>query len=262
MDTSSLLIDGENLLNFSPAKIGGKYVWTSSTAFTIGTAGKDTLFSDDTGVLIMKFNGTLTGDITNTGAGGLQTGSAEANDTWYGIYIIGDTTLANTPKLLLIPDGTAFSESGYDVKKLVSWVRNDNSSDFIHTKQVGTGIDRTHFILKVIPERRPLNNGSATTPTLVICDKFMPPSSTVGLFAIDFETGSAGAANDYVDINDPDSNQNTLIRCKPGFVSGDKSTFNIQCPLNANQEIEYDVQQGGTDENRTTIIVTGYVINL
>ena len=262
MDTSSLLINGDNILKLSPVRVGGRFTYTSPTTFTIGTGGKDTIFSDDTGVLVMSFNGVLVGDITVTGVGGLQTGSTEATSIWYGVYIIGDTSLANTPKVLLIPEGVGFSESGYNVKKLVAWVYNDNSSDFVHTKQAGNGIDRTHFILKGIAERRPLNNGSATTPTLVNCEHFVPPGTTVALFAIHFKTGSAGDITDHVDINDPDSNQTTLLRCKPGFISGSTTTFDVQCSLNSNREVKYDVQQGGANKNRVTIIVTGYIINL
>jgi len=262
MDTNSVLINGKSLLELIPCRLGGRFTWVNTTSFTIGTASEDTIFSDDTGALLMSFNGTRSCNISSVGPAGLQTGSTEAADTWYGVYIIGDTTLANIPKILLIPDGTAFSESGYDVKKLVAWVRNDGSSDIVHTKQVGNGIDRKHYILESQADRKVLNAGSATSPTLVDCSDFIPPGVTAGFFAIQFETGTAGAASDQVDINDPDSTASTLLRCQTGFVGGEKTSFDIECSLNSSQQIEYDVDQGGANENRCTIIVTGYILNL
>jgi len=261
MNVNEVLINGTNLFSLTPARVGGKFTWTSVKALTIGVAGEDTIFSDDTGVLIMSFNGTLSCDITVTGPGGLQTASSEVSDIWYGVYIIGDTTFSNTPKILLIPNGTAFSESGYDVKKRVAWVKNNGSGDFVHTVQTGTGIDRTYFLLSSTSNRKPLINGQETTPTTVNCNDFIPPSVTHAFFSIQFEVGSSGAAGDAGKLYHPDSS-NALFIIKSGVISTEKYTMEAQCPVDSNQDIQYDVTQGGNNRNRMDLFVTGYVDNL
>lgn len=57
------------------------------------------------------------------------------------VYLIGDTTGVNAVTTLLIPDGTGFSETGYDVKRRIGWARNDSSSNILKfgSKLTGKG---------------------------------------------------------------------------------------------------------------------------
>jgi hypothetical protein len=81
----------------------------------------------------------LTVDITVD----LDTG-AEAADTWYGIFVIGDSTNQNAVKGLL---STSYDNptmpAGYDRFRRVGWVRNNGSSDFIVFEQLG--VDQTRL---------------------------------------------------------------------------------------------------------------------
>lgn len=73
-----------------------------------------------------------TATITTVGAGGLQTGSSEASDTWYKVYVIADSTGVNAVNTLLTPQGTAAAQTGYDKFRLLGHVRNSAASNFLH----------------------------------------------------------------------------------------------------------------------------------
>lgn len=76
----------------------------------------------------------VTGDITVSGANGLDAG-AEASDTWYYVWVISDGT---TEAALLSASSTnPTMPAGYTYKALVGAVRNDSSGDFIDFKQYG-----------------------------------------------------------------------------------------------------------------------------
>ncbi len=138
-----------NRLEFTRMKVpydyykGHKTNYLSATEYTVESG----LCASDTNDWQYGLDSTTTVDITVTGAGGLQTSSSEANDTWYGIYIIADSNGTNDPSVLLIPDGTAFSESGYDMKRRVGWIRNDGSGDFFESHMYMKGNTR-HIIWK------------------------------------------------------------------------------------------------------------------
>lgn len=63
----------------------------------------------------------------------------EAPNTWYGIYLIGDTTSANPVALMLSTRTTALQlPTGYNVAARIGSVRNDGSSNIISFRQHGT----------------------------------------------------------------------------------------------------------------------------
>lgn len=101
------------------------------------TATADYIFVTDTsGYSVMISTLSKSAAITSSGAGGLDTG-AEANSTWYYIWVIRKSS-DGTVNLLLSTSSTAPTmPSGYDQKALISAVRNDGSGNFTDFKQYG-----------------------------------------------------------------------------------------------------------------------------
>lgn len=72
--------------------------------------------------------GTLTADITASGANGLDAG-AEAASTWYAVHIIDGPAVAVASLLSLSPTAPTLP-AGYTVFRRIGWVRNDGSQNF------------------------------------------------------------------------------------------------------------------------------------
>jgi len=134
----------------------------STVDITDGTVG------DDTGVVIMDVSGTITVDITASGANGLDTG-AEASSTFYYIYLIFNPTTEVLAGLFSISATSPTLPSGYTLKRLVGVVRNDGSSDFISFLQVGENFDYTDRF-------NVLSGGTATSATTIDVSAFVPDS--------------------------------------------------------------------------------------
>ncbi len=199
----------------SPKKnvAGSLFTFVSVTSVKIGTSGEDSVVRDSSDVMDIAWSGELTAAITTTGAGGLQTSSFEAADTWYEIHVIADTTGANVPAALLIPTGTAFSESGYDVSTLVGWVRNNGSSDFISFDCFGKGNERIYFFTTETSTRVVLAGGNANgePATAVDCSSLIPPIGKA--FAL-FGLAQNGAPSVFLRQSGTGVNTVTLTRAQ------------------------------------------------
>lgn len=189
--------------------------------------------------------------ITVTGPGGLQTSSSEAADTWYSINIIGDSTGVNATNVLLIPDGTGFTESGFDKIRRIGWVRNNSGSDFYNYQSASTGRDRQYYWLE--DRDLVLNAGAATTQTAVDISEWAPPTCRL----VYIEVGHDGDANEFVSIT-PDSTSYTddsspwrILNSSAGFT-----LHQIWVPCSTSQNIFYENDAVGNDTNIGQI---GYV---
>ena len=170
---------------------GARLSYISASSVSIGTVAKDSFVRDNADSFNHNWAGILTADITISGPGGLQTGSIEAANEWLGVHVIGDTTEVNPIKALLIPDGTAFSEAGYDVNRRLGWVRN-KARNFIRFDQ--TGIDSERVVLyDVASVQTVLQNGTATSFTPVDLKEFIPPTSQWALCHFEFLGSSASS---------------------------------------------------------------------
>jgi hypothetical protein len=237
---------------------GARASWTSVSQVTIGESGVVSVVDADDGSESFGWTGAITGDITSSGAGGLDTGS-EAADTWYAVWVIADSTNLNAVKVLLSASFTAPTmPDGYDLKRLVWAVRNNASSDFFNFIQTGTGTTRACWWNENSANVRPLVNGNATTWTDVDCSSYMPTFSDVGIFQVNFETGTAGATNDEVEIR-PDGITSSTISVHPGFKSSVKAFYQVLCPVSSAQKIEYKCDDTA---NEATIVVVGWYMDV
>lgn len=73
----------------------------------------------------------ITVDITQSGANGLDSGSESAG-TWYSLWMIYNPVSVTTAGLLSVSASSPVLPSGYTEKRLVGWVRNNASSDFVN----------------------------------------------------------------------------------------------------------------------------------
>lgn len=129
---------------------------TSNTQVVIK---QDSMVGADDGLRIMTVAGDLTVDITVSGKSGLDVGSGAIN-TWYYIWMIMNIDTAEVAGLFSVSATSPTMPSGFTVKRLVSAVRNNGSSNF------RSFIQRDKFVQGV--ERLWLLNGghSATWVTL------------------------------------------------------------------------------------------------
>lgn len=217
---------------------------------------------DSTNAFNIENSGTISLDITVSGAGGLDTGSEAAN-TWYAVHIITDTTGVNAVDAIFSLSGTAPTlPSGYDVFRRVGWVRNDGSSNFLKFYQDGIGIERTIFYDETLGTVRPLNGGTATTYTDVDCSDEVPSTSQKFLALVQFRTGTSGAISDRIRIrrNGAAVGNSTLTQFRAGVVSNTRFFMQGTIYTDASQIIEYRVDDGA--ENDVSISVIGYYDNL
>ena len=106
----------------------GEPVYASASTITIGISGCNGV-RDSTNTITMSFTEALTVDITESGAGGLDTGEEAAN-TWYAVHLIGDSSGTNSPAgMLSLSSSSPTVPSGYDLFRHIGWVRNNSDSD-------------------------------------------------------------------------------------------------------------------------------------
>jgi hypothetical protein len=98
----------------------------------VSVAADEAILQDSTGAGLTAASVSLSIDITNSGAYGLDTGS-EATSTWYYIWLIGNST--THAGLLSVNSTTPTLPSGFTYKGLFGAVYNDSGDDFDAFKQ-------------------------------------------------------------------------------------------------------------------------------
>lgn len=172
--------------------IGSRLSFATVATATLGTTGQPSSVRDSTDDLDIDWSGLLTGDITVSGAGGLDTGS-EASSTYYFVYAIADSTASNTPTVLFSTSSTSPTmPAGYNRFRRVGFLRNDSSSDFLDFGQHGNGNDRVYVWRESETVLSVLTNGAATTFTNIVLDTLMPPTSTRVYLQANHESSTNG----------------------------------------------------------------------
>jgi len=135
---------------------------------------------------------TITVDITQSGANGLDAGS-EASWTWYYIYVIYNPTTTTYAGLLSTSSSSPTMPSGYTKKRRIGVVINNGSSNF---KQYRANYHLGREVFHVYNDEdednvQLLSNGGATSWTDVYAGASIPPTSLHGYFVMRF------SANNY-----------------------------------------------------------------
>jgi hypothetical protein len=241
---------------------GAQMTWISVTTVEFGSAGGMSVAADSTGAAPISWTGVLSANITVAGPGGLQTGQAEAADTWYQVLVIADTTGVNAPAALLVPAGVGFSQAGYDIFRRVGWVRNNGSSAFISFFQSGKGSERTILYNDSVSNLRPLNNGSATAFTSVSLTGFVPPIGRAQVFLLLAfnNSGAGGLGGDDLRVRPADSAlTNVPWKLQPGVIVLSDMQIPVVMFTDASQVVQYQVTRA---TNTADIVVSGYTDDL
>ena len=234
----------------------GRMSWDSVDQVSIGIAGQLSAAKDSKGQSNITWRGVLTANITVSGAGGLQTGSVEAANTWYRVLVIADSTGVNPVRALLVPEGTAFNQSGYDIFRRLGYVRNNGSSQFLRFGQAGDGQARFVLYDEDAANLTVLTDGAATTPTVVSLATFVPPIGRAQVMAsVGFRTTGGAAADQLLLRPNGGTSNSPAVRVAPGALVAQKQKQMIDLFTNASQEIQY---AGSNAADRTDIIVAGY----
>lgn len=142
------------------------YATTTSIGISAGAA------RDSTNVADIISNANIVLNAANVGLNGIDTG-ALANNTYYAVYVIGDST-GNHPVGALISTSTnnPYLPLGYDMYRRIGWVRTDGLAHISPFEQMGNDQTRKYYYASPI---NILTNGAATTFTLVGLGGSTPP---------------------------------------------------------------------------------------
>jgi hypothetical protein len=154
----------------------------------IGVARSD----DDTTNL--QSTATITIGLNASGVNGLDTGS-EANSTWYYIWIIYNPTTLTYAGLFSTNSTSPTMPSGYTKKRRVGVWYNNSSGNLRAMTQVVQAGRYCEYLYdgETAATTQVLNAGSATSFTDVPCAALIPPTSTLGIFLMIFNSGTANA---------------------------------------------------------------------
>lgn len=230
--------------------IGAKATWDSAAKVKIGEDGK---VSDIGGI---TWVGELLGDITTSGAGGLDTGS-KSNDTWYAVYVIDGDGVSPAALFSLSFDSPTLPGS-YDKKVLVWAAKVDDAGEIMKFYQTGKGTKRCCWYDVGTANARVLDSGNSTSWTTVDCSKFTPPVCDLVHVQLKFATGKTGSAADDARIR-CNGALNSQASPAVGVVSAKLAAFQLTCPCDEAQKIEYKVDDTA---NECTIVVRGWDLDL
>lgn len=179
----------------------------------------------------ISISGSLTVDITSSGANGLDTGSEAAN-TWYYVWAIKNLSSGIVAGLLSTSSSSPTMPSGYTKKRRIGVVRNNGASNFLMFRQTGIGNDREYQYYGMQVGHTVISGGTGTivSPDSISCGVYIPPTSTRGKFlVIDQGSGSSGVVLTPKDIVMSVSNYPLL--------SGAGIIAYVECDLNTSQEV-------------------------
>lgn len=205
--------------------------------------------TDSTNTVLLEAASDLTVSLAVSGAAnGLDTGS-EAGDTWYYVYLIGDSNGVNPVAGLFSVtnesvSGTITLPTGYDLKsQLPLAVRNDGSSDIVPFIMhfLSSKAALVHYTVQfsettgtVTPgTTNVLAAGTAGTWASIDCSDFVPPIAKEAIFHT--VANSSGA---YGQIRDTTYGTITPIG---GAVQGPSR---MNCTVSASQTVEYQRDAG------------------
>lgn len=156
----------------------GIVIEVSNTNFVTIFAGANVLSTDKSTTITNSSPITLNTAIT--GAGGIDVGT-ETPSTWYGIFLIFDTTLTNAVDGILVDEvnvGSPTIPSGYDKVAFLGWARNSSAGAFLPGLQINDWFK--YF------EEQVLVNSFASTPFIDInTSTFTSPTSRLADIIID-----------------------------------------------------------------------------
>lgn len=162
------------------APTSGLVIYRTTTNIVQITA--DFLLLSNTSGISRQFTAlSVSPNITNAGAGGLDTGS-EAVNTWYYIWAVGQD--AGTVSAMFSASSTAPTmPSGYTFKGRIGAIFNDSGGALREHIQ--------HQNIAMSPQLKLVNGGTATSLTSITLTTLVPPTAIAAYVATSFIEGTA-----------------------------------------------------------------------
>ena len=212
--------------------------WISTTVIQL-SAG---LIKSLLGIEYVVTASTLNIDITVSGAGGLDTGTAAGSST-YAVYVIWDKNNVNPTKGLFslgFPTPTVLP-AGYTDYRRVGWWMTNNTGDLFLFSQRGLYNQRKYFyqdVFSIAPASggRRLYQGLAAVDTVVDCSTFIPPGcNEIGISASIIQNGASATAyiknNDFSNANHDFASTPTLTNVNFMDIDLSTSTMKFSCKV-------------------------------
>lgn len=198
----------------------------------------------------------VTINAANNGINGLDTGDL-ANATLYAVYAVGDSTFNNDPGAVISATLTSpLLPVGYDMYRLIGYVRTDGSAHFLTGYWSGSSNERT-FVYDV-PVATAVTAGNSATYAAVTLTTFVPPVQNV---LANIETNwTANAAADTMALQPFDGVGDTVkyIALVAGATAHTLVREYVQAQLDSGApKINYKVSAG-----TVAINVAGYQYNI
>lgn len=96
---------------------------------------------DSTGKVLIKTGQTLTCDIEQSGAGGLDTGAVAAL-TWYAVFVVLNVQTRQVVALFSLSRDAPTLPQGYRYFRRVGWFRTDSSANLLDLRTLSSGRER------------------------------------------------------------------------------------------------------------------------
>lgn len=233
---------------------GAQIEWASANEVTIQPG----FVRDESDVVDLALTSSQVVDITDSGANGLDVG-AEAADTWYAVYLIGD--VAGILPVAGILSASLFAPSlpaGYNVYRRVGVVRNNAASDFYRFWQSGAGTERRYDYDETPATLLALSGGNAIAFTAVDLSGWVPPVSDRVSLQLSFVAPTiGGAAADELTLRPSGATSDGPFKFRAGITAaaGGATGFSCDMPTGDDQEVEYKVTDA---DDAASIWVTGF----
>ncbi len=161
-------------------------VTNGATARLVGISAGSARSSDNLNDIVL--DAAVEIDADNNGVNGLDVG-ALANNTFYAVYVIGDSTGFESPAGIVSTNISAPTlPFGYDMSRRIAWVLTDGSADFLPFQQKGTGRSRLHCWEGGISV---LSAGADTSFTAVPLSAGVPPGTEKVFLEVVFDGDAA-----------------------------------------------------------------------
>lgn len=221
--------------------------WASATTLTVadGRARNSTNQNDIILDAAVTINGAVSGAINGLDQGAL------ANNTFYAVYIVGDSYGNNDTGAMISTDtDSPLLPGGYDMSRRIGWVLTNGSAQFLKFWQYGNDKERQYYYDVGISE---LAGGSSATFAAVDLATSVPPIATEVLFDVAYTPNGATDVAEFLPFGS--SATNGIVRFGYGVAAAQVGMASVPCRLDAGvPKIQYKVTAGDT----LTLLTIGY----
>jgi len=146
---------------------------------------------DSTNTFQITTSSVITGDITQSGLNGLDTGTVAASTLYY-VYLVWDPVSSQTPGMLFSASATPLMPYDYGAYRLIGYVATDGSSHLL--KGYWTNADSSsRLFMYDAPQATAITAGNATSYTAVSLSALVPAVSNTPVWM--YSAFTPGAAS-------------------------------------------------------------------